>query len=257
VSQSDEFLSIDTPENVIFAYEVVGIGSRFMAGLIDTLILAGLLLLVDSGLVLLLDRLFAAAQSWVAALAGLLSFAIFWGYYLFFELTWNGQSPGKRRIGIRVIRRDGTPITLVESLVRNLVRVVDFLPAGYGVGIITMFIHPQSCRLGDLAAGTLVVREQEEVTLASLHSVPRPAPVTTDLPTDQAASPWPVERLTPADVQLATDFLQRRAGLANAEVLALAIAQRLLGRMGLAEQAPQPGAASVLVDEIVKAYRAR
>lgn len=256
MSQSDEFLRIDTPENVIFAYEVVGIGTRFMASLIDSLILVGGLLVVNITVVLLFQQLLAEARGWLAAISGLLSFALFWGYYLFFELTWNGQSPGKRRLGIRVIRRDGTPITLVESLVRNLVRAVDFLPGGYGVGIVTMFIHPQACRLGDLAAGTLVVREQEEVTLSSLRAVP-PLPRLYP-PLEEPARPdWPVERLTAADVQLATEFLQRRARLADADTLALAIGKRLLARLGLADRAVRPEEASAVVDEIVRAYRNR
>ncbi|MEK7327557.1 MAG: RDD family protein, partial [Chloroflexota bacterium] len=98
--------------------------------------------------------------AWLVAIFGLISFAFFWGYYILFEMLWNGQSPGKRWVGLRVIRTDGTPITLTESIIRNLVRLVDFLPAYYGVGVVTMFINEQSRRLGDLAAGTLVVHDR-------------------------------------------------------------------------------------------------
>src|SRR5215510_11634669 len=98
----------------------------------------------------------------------LASFVLFWGYYIFFEMLWNGQTPGKRWVGLRVIRTDGTPITLSESFIRNLTRLVDFLPAAYGIGIISMFLDKQSRRLGDLAAGTLVVHDRAPISIQSL-----------------------------------------------------------------------------------------
>lgn len=167
----DEFLNIDTPENVVFGYEVVGIGSRFLAALIDTTIIGLLLLATNAILILVFVGGFndlSSASSFVLAVLSLLSFAFFWGYYIFFEMTWNGSLPGKRQVGIRVIRADGTPITLAESVIRNLVRLVDFLPGAYGLGLVTMFIDSKARRLGDLAANTLVVRVQTAVSLESL-----------------------------------------------------------------------------------------
>jgi len=124
----------------------------------------------------------------------LVTFAIFWGYYIVFEMAWNGQTPGKRWIGLRVIKVNGYPISLVDSTIRNLVRVVDFLPAYYGLGVIAMFANAQARRLGDFAAGTVVVKERKEVTLESLRppaavSAP-PAPATpASRGTKRAASP--------------------------------------------------------------------
>src|SRR5262249_33255826 len=129
--------------------------------------------------------------AWLLAVFGLVAFAFLWGYYIFFEMAWNGQSPGKRWVGLRVMRLDGTPLTLSESIIRNLVRLVDFLPAYYGVGVVAMFISSQSRRLGDLAAGTVVVHDRAAVTLASLAAsaqvTPAAGPVVASLP---------VERLT-------------------------------------------------------------
>jgi uncharacterized RDD family membrane protein YckC len=257
VSQSDEFLSIDTPENVIFDYEVVGIGTRFIAALVDTLLIAITLIVVNLTTILLLNQFLneEIVGSWVAALAGMFSFVVIWGYYIFFELRWNGQSPGKRWTHIRVIRRNGTPITLIESIVRNLVRIVDFLPVAYGAGIVTMFIHPQSCRLGDLAAGTLVVREQEEVALSSLGERPVLRSYLTPGVEEQVHQ-WPIERLSNDDLQLASDFLQRRHGLANQNALALTIVRRLLAKMEMPDEALRESDAPFVLASIVKAARA-
>ncbi len=243
MSLPDDTLNIETPENVAFGYHVAGIGSRFLAALIDTLIIIALqifftvlglllarLLLPEGTLELDTDNPFFA---WIIGIFGLISFAFFWGYYIFFEMLWNGQSPGKRRAKLRVIRVDGTPITLTESIIRNLVRLIDFLPAYYGVGVVTMFVNDQSRRLGDLAAGTLVVREEgAPVTLESL-AARATEPQLVYRPIAPDLGPLPVEMLTPQDLQLLEDFHARRNQLANHDVLGRRILQKLLERMSL------------------------
>ncbi len=243
MSLPDDTLNIETPENVAFGYHVAGIGSRFLAALIDTLIIIALqifftvlglllarLLLPEGTLELDTDNPFFA---WIIGIFGLISFAFFWGYYIFFEMLWNGQSPGKRRAKLRVIRVDGTPITLTESIIRNLVRLIDFLPAYYGVGVVTMFVNDQSRRLGDLAAGTLVVREEvAPVTLESL-AARATEPQLVYRPIAPDLGPLPVEMLTPQDLQLLEDFHARRNQLANHDVLGRRILQKLLERMNL------------------------
>ena len=120
----DEFLNIDTPENVIFGYEIAGIGSRFLAALVDTILIVILQAIAYGSLFLIVNLLGAESEilgfgaAVVIALATFIAFAFLWGYYIFFEIQWNGQSPGKRLAGLRVIRRDGTPITLTESVIR-------------------------------------------------------------------------------------------------------------------------------------------
>ena len=243
--QLSEEYTIDTPENVSFGYEVAGIGSRFVAALIDNLILGVLLVGLNIVLVVALASLAGDTssvdvdlaqpeESWVAglviALYALLNFAIWWGYYMLFEWLWHGQTLGKRRAGIRVVRIDGVPVSFVPVAVRNLVRVVDFLPMGYAVGVITMFCNSQSRRLGDFAAGTLVVKDQGELTLESLMATVQAAPspkLRTELPTLDAASDNPsdnahdltpdqdwsgIRRLTAADYELVKEALARHYG---------------------------------------------
>jgi hypothetical protein len=146
-------------------------------------------------------------------------------------MAWNGQSPGKRWAGLRVIRRDGSPITLTESIIRNLIRPIDFLPLAYAVGVITMFLNRQANRLGDLAAGTLVVYAQEEVSLSSLKEMNRGLSVLRNMVSDEMMQ-WPVNRLTNQDVELAQDYLRRRIELKN-PALAQTIRRALFSRMNM------------------------
>lgn len=256
----DEFLNIDTPENVVFGYEVVGIGSRFLAALIDTTIIALLLLATNAILIFVVLRgldVESSGNSFVVALLSLISFAFFWGYYIFFEMRWNGSSPGKRQVGIRVIRGDGTPITLAESVIRNLIRLVDFLPGAYGLGLVTMFIDGKARRLGDLAANTLVVREQTAVSLESLkQSDSKTDPVISRAPgtAEREAAKWPVEKLTEADIQLAESLLQRYNDLPNGFTLANQILSRLVERMELPSNPVRPSEAIYAIKRIVQIY---
>ncbi len=241
MSLPDEYLRIETPENVAFDYEVAGIGSRFLAAMVDTTAILVLQLIVYV-MILAVGRGLAGnsldgssfLDKWLPAILGLLAFAFLWGYYVFFELLWNGQSLGKRLIGLRVIRTDGTPLTLTESLVRNLVRLVDFLPFLYGAGVITMFANEQARRLGDLAAGTLVVHDRATVTLDSLARNPT---TTGWFPSsERAEAALPVSRLTNLDIQMAQDFLLRRNQLTNRAEIANRVKKALLKRMEIEEE---------------------
>jgi uncharacterized RDD family membrane protein YckC len=231
----EETLDIQTPENVAFGYQVAGIGSRFLASILDTSLIVLLQVVVLVLLIVIVNALdgtvFAEGGSaWVIAILGLIAAVFYWGYYVFFEMLWNGQSPGKRWVGLRVIRVDGTPITLSESLIRNLARLVDFLPAAYGIGIVTMFIDKQSRRLGDLAAGTLVVQDHAFINIQDL-SVKRTVHL----------RPWanisvegfPIDRLSNNDLTLIEDFLQRRDQLTHRDQLAVQILNTLHQRVGL------------------------
>lgn len=252
----DDYLNVDTPENVTFGYDVAGIGSRFIAALVDSLIILALQILVGLLVFVLMrallgDRELSQVWVWVAATLGLVAFAFLWGYYIFFEMTWNGQSPGKRWMGLRVVCVDGTPITLSESIIRNVIRLIDFLPAYYGVGVVTMFIDGQARRLGDLAAGTLVVQDRRPISLESLvFKVP---------PSDQGSLTldWPLERLTTQDIQTAEEFLRRRAEFSNRSELAYRLARTLFQRMGLPTEQLAGYEAEALLVEIVQASRSR
>jgi uncharacterized RDD family membrane protein YckC len=215
---TDNRYIVDTPENIEFAYEIAGIGSRLLAAIVDTLLLVLLelalafvmgVLLQQIGLLNLGDGL----ESGLLALWGALAFLFLWGYYLAFELLWNGQSPGKRLLGLRVIQAGGRPIGFAASAIRNLMRLVDLLPGLYGIGVLSMFIDPRARRLGDLAAGTLVVREQHALTLESLSAGTSPPFPLHSAP--QAPSLPSVALLTPQEHELLQEFLERRTELGS------------------------------------------
>src|SRR5271165_6326701 len=163
-------LSIDTPELVAIEMPVAGIGSRFVALLIDYLIwlvvIVALILLV-SVLDPSLSSLSKVSEKWATAVFILIPFLLYWGYFTLFEAFWNGRTPGKRIAKIRVIQRSGRGIGLFESMTRNLLRLVDQFPLVYVVGVISIFATRQHQRLGDLAAGTLVVHGREHLSEAS------------------------------------------------------------------------------------------
>lgn len=233
----DEYLEIDTPENIAFGYPLAGIGSRFIAALVDTTLILLLQAIVIVLGILLTGMFFADASAslfdpggLLLGIIGLISFAFLWGYYIFFELLWNGQSPGKRLTGLRVIRSDGSPISLAESTIRNLIRFIDFLPLFYAAGVLTMFIDGKDRRLGDLAAGTLVVREQGRALriedLAPAAAKPDALPFSLIKIGD-----LPLEKLTEEDLDLVRRFLKRRPNISNARTIEDRILERLFERM--------------------------
>ena len=157
-----EYDFIETPENVELRQRLAGIGTRLIAGVIDHLLIAGLFLLLMLGLWALgfsLDFLSRTMPMQLLALLMIGGFLIYWGYFTFFEMLMNGQSPGKRRMKIRVVKEGGAPITFTDIVIRNLIRAVDALPVVYGVAGICMFFTKRVQRLGDLAAGTVVISE--------------------------------------------------------------------------------------------------
>ncbi len=167
MDQNSDQLNIDTPELVAIEMPLAGIGSRFIAVLIDTLIWgAGLIVL---GLVLwafqpALQAFNTLSYQWTVALFTFALFALNWGYFTVFEAFWHGRTPGKRVARIRVIQRSGRAIGIFESMARNFIRYVDQIPFFYAVGVIVVFATRQHQRLGDLAAGTLVVLDREQET---------------------------------------------------------------------------------------------
>ncbi|WP_298815374.1 RDD family protein [Chloroflexus sp.] len=223
---------VETPEGVVLVYTPAGPASRTMAAVVDYTILAFLFVIGLTAFAVTGDTGLLNNDLGLA-LFGLFSFGLNWGYYVFFELIWNGQTPGKRLVGLRVLREGGRPVDVVAVITRNLMRAIDFLPLGYGIGLLSLFIDRYNRRLGDLAAGTVVAREGEPIILDNILKpvevrVPQRAP---------DAPPTPllpnIERLTPAERTLITDFLQRRDSLsagaraALAAQLAVLIHQRL------------------------------
>src|SRR5580692_6267924 len=164
---SSDQLSIVTPDLVAIEMPLAGIGSRVIALLVDYLIWGEGFLALFFLAVLILPGIHAFSKisaQWAVAVVVFLIFLCNWGYFTLFEAFWNGQTPGKRVARIRVIQQTGRPIGLFESMARNLVRYVDQIPFFYVVGVISMFVTKQHQRLGDLAAGTLVVRDRTPET---------------------------------------------------------------------------------------------
>jgi uncharacterized RDD family membrane protein YckC len=246
----DERYTIDTPENVELSYTIAGIGSRFLAAIIDTFLLLLLQLVLVLALFLVTTQLAVASstESILLAVWGLLSFIFFWGYYILFEMVWNGQTPGKRFIRLRVVREGGRPITFASAAIRNLIRIIDFLPGFYGLGVLVMFIDRRARRLGDLAGGTLVVRDKVAVSLEALTGAviqPRPARQEYLSTLEGAAAEAEAESFQPTianlhlitanDYDLVQEFLRRRRELGHASRrnLGRQLADRVGERLGL------------------------
>jgi uncharacterized RDD family membrane protein YckC len=236
----DDSYDLRTPEQVELRYDLAGLGSRFLAALVDGLIqgvlVVSLLFAIGMGSALLtmaLRRwLDVDATMFMIVAISLVVLAIFlmiWGYHIFFEFVWNGQTPGKRVAGIRVLTTRGEPVTFVHVLVRNLLRIVDFLPSSYMFGAVSILVTRRSQRLGDLAAGTIVVHER----VSALPSTLAPLDPADALPPQVAAA------FTGVDVSLARDYLLRAGSMPPQQVVALGtlVAATLRRRLAASNQA--------------------
>jgi len=259
-------LSIETPELVSIEMPVAGIGSRFVALLVDYLILT-----VAVALLAFLKELIVSSEvmahsvgaKWTAAIYTLVLFVLYWGYFSLFEAFWNGRTPGKQIAKIRVIQFSGRGIGLYESLTRNLLRVVDQFPLIYGVGVISIFLTKQHQRLGDLAAGTLVVHEREHLNPAISQGGGRTftagmfeepvAPATYRVGFEVA--PSGVQRLTATDLEVLEGFFARRLdfSLETRAMLAQRILVGILGKSGLV--VPAAISTETFLEEVARQLR--
>lgn len=249
---SSDQLSIETPELVAIQMPLAGIGSRFIALVVDYLIWIPSILIVGKLFSFFLPSLSAfshLSSQWAVAVYLFLIFLFNWGYFTLFEAFWNGRTPGKRAARIRVIQRSGRPIGLFESMARNFIRYIDMLPivVPYALGTVIIFFSRDHQRLGDLAAGTLVVRDRlEEAPLSTESSrtfknlftpaAPPPEPhVAFSLPDHGIA------KLSGSDLQVLESFFARRLDmpLETRQALAQRIAAAIQNKSGLE---PPPGA---------------
>ena len=194
--------SIVTPEGVTLDLPLAGVGSRFIAAVIDTTI--QVLLVLAIGLIAA-----AAPESGVvAALTVVSAFAVFIAYDISFETLASGRTPGKRVTGLRVVTAGGAPVRFMTSAIRNVLRLIDILPGTYFVGIVAIVATKRNQRLGVLAAGTLVVRERTATLKAA------PAWTTAYRPVDDAdVEGWDATALTGDEVATVRRFLERRTTL--------------------------------------------
>jgi uncharacterized RDD family membrane protein YckC len=203
---ASEDVVVTTPEHVAFRLETAGLGSRFLAQLLDCLVLIGVL--VALGLASLASGGVSGNGPLAAVAFAVLAVLAICLYWTLQEALWSGQTLGKRALHLRVVDASGGPITTGQALIRNLLRLVDFLPAYYAIGMVAVFATARNQRLGDLAAGTVVVRERGSVRLAALSAAPEPAKA-------GGAAPPPAEprRLEPDLRRFVIAYAQRRAGL--------------------------------------------
>ena len=204
---STPHLDVATPERVALTLPVAGIGYRCLAWLVDAALIFFFWVVAYFVFTLLVSDVLGVFQGLSTVGRTLLVVGVFatqWLYWTVGEVFFHGQTPGKRALRIRVVRMDGSPVGLFESAVRNLCRAVDFLPVGYAAGCLTMLLTARHRRLGDLLAGTLLVRD-ERVDLDK-YTAPLDAASGTGAPSS-------ARELTAEEVELVLAFLSRASGL--------------------------------------------
>ncbi|HWY86238.1 MAG TPA: RDD family protein [Gemmataceae bacterium] len=200
---------IETPELVEVSLEIAGLGSRFVAQIYDWYVKWGILLLVSllAAVVLALLGSFDALRSGsvlILALVVALFYFFLLGFDIYYEVRRNGQTPGKRLAGIRVIREGGGPLDFQSACIRNLLGLADFLPAFYLLGGLLVLLSPRGQRLGDMAAGTIVVRERALQPPVDLEVL-----VDEESSTEMVFTPEQLAACSPGDRHILRSFLQR------------------------------------------------
>lgn len=205
-------VKVRTPESVELEFTLAGIGNRTLALLIDYLIWGVLLIVVLVLWAILSIQLpyyfrwlnnNRDVQLWISAISLLLAFGVYTGYFVFFETLWQGQTPGKRYAKIRVIRDDGQTVGLSQAVLRSLLRPIDdFL----FIGMLLIILGKREKRLGDLAAGTLVIQEERPVTTATF-----PISENAQSLANQLLGTTNMSALLPDDFAVIREYLQRRS----------------------------------------------
>jgi uncharacterized RDD family membrane protein YckC len=250
-------LTIDTPENVELDAEVAGFGTRCIAAILDYLILGIVILIIT---LLFFQAMFSPLRqsqntTMIALWVGI-QFVIVTFYHLIFEFLWNGQTPGKRWLNIRVVQANGLPATTTGLLIRNLVRVFDFFPVFYGIGLAVMFATKNTQRLGDLAAKTVVIRERRALSLHTIrenyavmyHHINRNEPLPDYVRLDG---------LTEQDRMDIVNYLQRRKELSKREYVVGILASRIARQTGnenLVQEFKSPYAAEHFLEQVARAF---
>lgn len=225
-------ITVDTPEQIVLEFPLAGVGSRFLAMALDTL-LQGLLFtaviftMVESAKV---ARFFPGwiswlPESWVPAVLIFFMFSIYWGYFAIFEILWSGKTPGKRVAGVRAIKDTGRALNVYEVVGRNLMRAVDWFPILYLAGVISIMISRKNQRLGDFLVGSIVVHEKRTEDIRPDFSAGR----------ETAAANPELSKITPEELVLIETYLQRRTSFdfAVRDATAHKIATRITAKTGI------------------------
>ena len=206
--QYEDRITVPTAEGIELELTLAGLGSRFTAALVDGIIRTAIMF----ALIFLLGQTGDDGSGLLVALFFIMIFLVYFGYDVLFEVLASGQTPGKRWSRLRVVRLRGEAVGFTASLIRNVLRIVDFLPGGYIVGIVSMLVTRHNQRVGDLAAGTIVVRDR--LTRAQ-------APEYASTPAPDVAG-WDVSAITDDEMVTVERFLERRAELTTEARQALA-----------------------------------
>ena len=257
---SDDRIFIETPEHIEVHYELAGLGSRALAGIFDFLLQALLTLLVVLGLfwlgvTLKLQDITGIIGAILIASLGFLAFTV---YYVLSEMLTGGQSPGKRMAGLRVISVDGRPITFLQSVLRNIIRAVDMIPFFYSVGLLAVFFSRRAQRLGDMVAGTVVVKERLQEPPGPEPELEEPVARAPLSPEAEARLRTSVHLLTSGDVGAAERVLERRHELQPEvrERLVRQIAEALLAKLPYVHAEDYPHLETFL-EAVVRVWRER
>ncbi|HEY1803392.1 MAG TPA: RDD family protein [Terracidiphilus sp.] len=274
-------LNIDTPELVDIELPLAGLGSRFIAILVDYLIWGAVFLVLGLLAAVVIPALHyfgGVSANWAIGVAVLLVFLMQWGYFALFEAFGNGRTPGKRVARIRVIHQSGRGVNFVEALARNLVRFVDALPSFYAIGVVAIFLSRRNQRLGDMVAGTLVVRDREvdsphwsesssrTFTGPIMPAAPNLAPLGSNSgpwagswaspPHLRVTLPAPaLAKLSASDLEVLENFFTRRLDmdLTTRAALASRIASALCAKSGL--QIPQGTSEETFLEAVAHQFR--
>lgn len=234
IIETEEILIIETPERVQLAFSLASIGNRFLAVTIDHAIQYLIMIVTSvvfisstSGFSAILEFGANEISKWTIAFLILIIFLIFTGYFVFFEWLWNGQTPGKRLMKLRVLREDGRPITFWEALARNLLRLFDAVPGVvvpvYSLGLISIFMSDRDQRIGDLFAGTVVVRERTDEAPTFKETFSNPVSDAAfrrvNKPVEFQAN---ITEVTQYEIEVAENFLRRRWDLTEKQRLWMA-----------------------------------
>src|SRR6185312_8820006 len=211
VASLDQQVDVETPEQVVLSYTLAGVGARAAAAIIDFVAISFIIIAFVIS-VSLLAKLGQSgpkptpeeSSTWAVAIFILVIFALEWGYYVLFEALWDGQTPGKRLLHIRVVQDGGYSVSFGASAVRNIARIIDGQPGFlYGVGVIAAVFNRSGKRLGDMMAGTFVVQERIER-----------APVVPDVTVESSTSVPVMAALSAGEYDVLERFLSRSASLA-------------------------------------------
>ena len=251
----DQEISVSTPESVDFSHEPAGIGSRFIASVVDFAIQISVILgiaIISGAWSLIGGARFSGLGTWTAAAPVFLIFLLFWGYHIVFEMLWNGQTPGKRAVRLRILKDGGYPIGFLDSVVRNLLRPVDFLPFLYGVGAVVVLCNSRCKRIGDFAAGTIVVKERRIEVPRSLSSSAAKADEDVVIAGQRLTG---IYKLSEAEFDVVRKFMVRRHAIQKSARSALAkeIAAPLVRKLELSPESIS-GREEEFLEKLARAY---